>query len=489
MRKKCLLLFIWIGSCAALAQTNPFLNDFNKFKNGIQSDYRKFLDEANRNYAKLLRGEWKEQSSEQPLQRPKDKEPVPVIADDDLSTKPVKSNPIVIEEAFSMPVIKEQPKPIIPIEEQKHDSEPTVTFQFFGTPMKVRFSSSQTATLATCSKESVANAWEQLTKCDYNNTLFDCLQLREKHRMNDWAYLMMLDSLSAACTKKGSHEATLTMSYLYQQSGYKMRLGIAERRLYLLFASNQLLYDWIYYNIGGTNYFVYGKKKDIRNLQMCDAAFPQEQELSLWMPQPLKLDYQPTQMRRLVSEKYPEMALEIQVNKNMVDFLSKYPSSAADGNEMTRWAILAKTPFEQEVSKPLLSAIKYIVNGLSEQEAVRKLLNWTQTAFVYKLDNEVWGYDRAFFPVETLFYPYCDCEDRSILLSRIIADVLGLESILVLYPGHLAIAVNFHEHTDGDYIEFEGRRFVVCDPTYIGAPIGMTMPGMDNEKAKAIVIK
>ena len=150
---------------------------------------------------------------------------------------------------------------------------------------------------------------------------------------------------------------------------------------------------------------------------------------------------------------------------------------------------MAKTPFEQEVSQPLLNAIKDIVNGLSEQEAVRKLLNWTQTAFVYKLDNEVWGYDRAFFPVETLFYPYCDCEDRSILLSRIIADVLGLESILVLYPGHLAIAVNFHEHTDGDYIEFEGRRFVVCDPTYIGAPIGMTMPGMDNEKAKAIIIK
>jgi hypothetical protein len=34
----------------------------------------------------------------------------------------------------------------------------------------------------------------------------------------------------------------------------------------------------------------------------------------------------------------------------------------------------------------------------------------------------------------------------------------------------------------------DGRKFVVCDPTYIGAPLGMTMPGMNNSEATVILL-
>ena len=106
-----------------------------------------------------------------------------------------------------------------------------------------------------------------------------------------------------------------------------------------------------------------------------------------------------------------------------------------------------------------------------------------------EFDEKVWGADRAFFPSESLFYPYCDCEDRSILLSRLVGDLLGLKSTLIYYPGHLAMAIHFNEPVKGDYVEYNGERFVVCDPTYIGAPIGMTMPDMDNAAAKLIVVQ
>ena len=111
-----------------------------------------------------------------------------------------------------------------------------------------------------------------------------------------------------------------------------------------------------------------------------------------------------------------------------------------------------------------------------------------QTAFVYEYDDKVWGEDRAFFAEETLYYPYCDCEDRSILFSRLVRDLLGLDVILVYYPGHLATAVCFNSEVKGDYITLNGRRFVVCDPTYIGAPVGCTMPSMDNKAAKVILL-
>lgn len=54
--------------------------------------------------------------------------------------------------------------------------------------------------------------------------------------------------------------------------------------------------------------------------------------------------------------------------------------------------------------------------------------------------------------------------------------------------GHLATAVAFTENVTGDYILYDNKRFVIADPTYIGAPVGMTMPGMDNKTAKIILL-
>ena len=125
---------------------------------------------------------------------------------------------------------------------------------------------------------------------------------------------------------------------------------------------------------------------------------------------------------------------------------------------------------------------------MNELDAVNRLLNFVQTAFVYEYDDKVWGHDRAFFADETLYYPYCDCEDRSILFSRIVRDLLGLEVVLIYYPGHLATAVKFNQQVSGDYIQMNGKRYVVCDPTFIGAPVGATMTNMDNSKAKVILL-
>ncbi|MDE6002780.1 MAG: hypothetical protein K2G76_04710, partial [Prevotella sp.] len=61
--------------------------------------------------------------------------------------------------------------------------------------------------------------------------------------------------------------------------------------------------------------------------------------------------------------------------------------------------------------------------------------------------------------------------------------------VLVYYPGHLAMAVNFPEEVQGDSFIHEGRRFTVCDPTYIGSDVGETMPSVEGKGIKAILLK
>ena len=302
----------------------------------------------------------------------------------------------------------------------------------------------------------------------------------------DWAYLNMLSTF-AKNVFGDSNEATMLTSYVYCQSGYKMRIGRNGQHIYLLYASEHNIYEIPYFNISSINYYPFECNEN--QLEICDASFPQEKPLSLYIPKNQIFEYKECKLRTLTSKRYPDIQIHVQVNENMIDFYNTYPTSEVNGNFMTRWAMYANTPLDEHVKEKLYPALMDKIKGLSQLEAVNKLLNWVQTAFVYEYDDKVWGHDRAFFAEETLYYPYCDCEDRAILFTRLVRDLLGLKTILVFYPGHLASAVCFTDNVSGDYISLNGKHYVITDPTYIGAPVGMTMPDMDNTEAHVILLE
>ena len=47
----------------------------------------------------------------------------------------------------------------------------------------------------------------------------------------------------------------------------------------------------------------------------------------------------------------------------------------------------------------------------------------------------------------------------------------------------------FDEEVEGAYYTLDGRRYTVCDPTYVGARIGMIMDFCENAEAKLIKLK
>jgi hypothetical protein len=53
---------------------------------------------------------------------------------------------------------------------------------------------------------------------------------------------------------------------------------------------------------------------------------------------------------------------------------------------------------------------------------------------------------------------------------------LGREVILLDFPGHVVMAVEISDNYKGNTIEFEGKHFVICDPSYLGAPLGEMIP-------------
>ena len=62
------------------------------------------------------------------------------------------------------------------------------------------------------------------------------------------------------------------------------------------------------------------------------------------------------------------------------------------------------------------------------------------------------------------------------LFAWLTESLLGLDVVILSYPGHVATAVAFSGGVGGDHWAFNGKQYVVADPTYINADVGMTIP-------------
>lgn len=470
---------------------------FNKLKQQKEQKFLSFRQECNRKYLEFVRKAWEKHEQMRPVKKPEEPRVEPLYLPEDQipATLPFdKAQERIVAEELSLPTIIFDPLPIIqPVEPIKEvieeDSQfSDMPFLFYGAEFRVRLDEAKRINLGKITPDRVADALQYFSTEAYDNLLFDCLKIRDEHKLCDWAYLLMLKSLADQYSGEGTDESALLLGYLYYQSGYKVRFATDNERLYLLVASDHFIYGKGPYVIKGEMFY---PLEDVDgDLSICSAAFPKERTLSLYIPeQPLFGDNE-AQKRTFQSKRYPEMSVEVSVNQNLLDFYDTYPSSYTDNDFTTRWAMYANTPMAINVQESIYPVLKEKLSGLSQLDAVERLLNFVQTGFTYGYDDEVWGGDRVFFAEETLHYPYCDCEDRAILFTRLVRDLLHMECTLVFYPGHLAAAVHFDEQPGGAYyVAADGKSYTLCDPTYIGAPVGMEMPEFANSKATLIHIK
>lgn len=459
---------------------------FNSYSNRINREYEDYRLRINERYADALRNKWERMNLREGEKRPKEPTPMPPVIAPTIPTVPAPvPKPIAVDpEPVSPPKVEPQPEPVKPIQDIPK-IEVRHSFVAFGTKMDIRWDSSLKFRLSNIAENNVSSTWKRLSDSKYNSVIVDMLDIRSKYRLDDWAYLNTIDAFSRS-VMGDTDEATILTAYIYCQSGYRIRLARGNGRLVMLFASKHLIYDIPSLTIGSDSYYPFNYPGT--EICVCNISFPGEQSLSLVIREPALLAQSNSDGRTLSSTAYPEMKIKTTVNKNLIEYYNTYPTSLIDNQIMSRWAMYANTPLSYEAHKSLYTSLQSAISGLGELDAVERLLNWTQTAFIYRLDDEVWGQDRAFFAEETLFYPYADCEDRAILFSRMVRDLLGLDVILVYYPGHLATAVRFNSGIHGDYITLSGRNYTVCDPTYINAKVGQTMPAMDNATAKVILL-
>lgn len=443
-------------------------------------DYDSFRKKQNAAYAEFMKQAWAGYKSFAAMQKPKSKEPpAPVVKKNEA---PAPTEEIRYKVVITL-VPYEVPDPVEPIVEETPNEEvyPLFKFMFHNTPCAVHLSKELVYGVSDASEQSASEGWSLLSTGDYDAAVNDCLKLRDDLQLGDWGYIKMLQALTAAyCV--GHNEAVLMQMYILTQSGYKVRIARTGEKWVLLMPCSNDIYGYSYIYRDDMKYYILDTVDGSGYYYVFDKAFPKEQQLSLQLPKTPKLAYAPTGERTLASSRYPNMRVSVTENKNLIDFYNEYPLSS-------KWEFYCQTSLSDRAKDELYPTLKRQIAGKSSHDAANMLINFVQTAFDYKTDQEQFGYERPLFGDEILYYPYSDCEDRSILYSILVRELLGLDVVLVELPGHLATAVRFpNDEAYGYHYNIDGAKYTVCDPTYINADVGDCMPQFRETPAKIIRI-
>ena len=376
-----------------------------------------------------------------------------------------------------VPVVPPAAKPSAPTGELFTASSDKQMVNFCGQKVYVDKSLKGVCSIGNMRENAIADAYEAMCKADYKVLVDDCRKVKKELNLNDWGiFLFVREASKTLCTDENA--AVVMQQFLLNELGYKSKMARrADRNQMLLFvAADCQVYGHPYFTKDGLNYY------NLTSNESCQFYMCQEDSPKAKSKLNMQVNHAPALNAGMVNSVHKNrsgsVAVSVDVPKSLMEFYGSMPQCD--------YSVYVNAEVNPSVASKVLSTLAPLVNGKGEAEAANLLINFVQTGFQYATDQEQFGYEKPFFVEELFYYPYCDCEDRSVLYSYLVRNLLKLDVVLLDYPNHIATAVCFNENVSGDFVTVGGKKYVVCDPTYIGASIGKAMPQFKNVAAKVL---
>ncbi len=481
MKIKILGLFIAFPAIL-LAQTDfekekeKMRKEFEKAQKQQKETFFKFREEVDKKFVEALRQNWKAVNGSEPektTEEPKPNTPPVAPAPDNTSS------PIDVKVGTAKPkppVVHEIPPQIVKPEETARKFNVT-TFEYLSNHFEISTDLEITGLkVREVSENGAALFWAQASNMDYKTTLNELIAKSKQLNFNDWGYSRLIHQ--TANILFSGNEAVLFEWFLLCKSGFAARVGTDGNKFYLLMPIENKVFGSYYFQINGKNYYLMSSQAVA--LRVHDKDFPNAtNSLSLDIASPLSINGM-VLSRTLKSSQ--GISITVPYLAPNIEFYKQYP--------WAEFRVYFNGKASSSTTEALVEGLRPFIANKKKYEALDVLLNFVQTAFEYATDEQQFGYEKPLFVEETIHYRYSDCEDRSFFFAFLVRELMGLEVIGLLYPGHLATAVHLEEEEGiGNYVTHEGKMFFICDPTYIGAKIGMAMPKFHKVKAEVIVLK
>lgn len=461
---------------------------FKKYSEKRRKEFDEYRKQRNAEFAKFLAQRWDPMKEELPLPAPKEPDPVePPVAPLD-KTNPLPLNPVEIPRAKVEPMRPpkhEAPKeiPIPPLERPKPRQE-VMSVSLFGMPLNVSMREDMKFQLPGIKESDISHVWSKLSGDEYTPMFEDCARHCAELKLNGWGTLNLCKAVGETLEGKGTNAAVVVQTYLMTQLGYDARLIRAnESQLIMMCPANVELCQISFVELDGKRYYIWGTLPAGSSIISYKTNFNDAvRSISFEGRQEFKINSTKSEPRTFTSKWNKNASVSVSVNKSLMDYYEHMPL-------INDWSFYARQPMDESVRQQVLPTLKQVVSGKSELDAVNELLHFVQTAFKYETDQQQYNREKTDFKEEPFYYRACDCEDRSILFSELVTQLLGLDVVLLHYPNHLATAVRFKSDVAGDFLTVEGQKYVVCDPTFINASAGNCMDRYKTTQPRVFKIR
>lgn len=479
---------------AAADDFDVFRREQREAAQKIKAEFQEFKDQQDREFADFLKGKWSEFDAFKGNVRIKEPKPkqipvfVPVTRPIGPTTAPVapRPEPVVIAPVIP-PVVLVPPAPpsLAPLPKTSPSAN-TLEILFFGNAVtlnvdpqwkKYRLSSD-------AKSEAMSDFWAMMSSSQYEPTLQAINNIQRELNLDDWGGVTLWRAAVQGLQTERKSEQNLLLWFFLVKSGYDVRLGYVGADVHLFVAMKQAVYATKYIKVGEQTYYAVlasDHGDSIRSFYTYEASYPNKLK-------PLNIQSAATGFTKAVTAQrelkfdYKDKPIKISVpyDRQLVQYLDTFPQSEFELYFDTSGSALLRSG--------LLSELKKYTSTMNDEEAAEFLLTFVQQAFPYKNDEAQFGREKYFFIEESLYFPFNDCEDRSILYAWLVRELVGIKVVGLLYPGHMTTALALKNGKAGDAtIEYKGERFVIADPTYIGAPVGTAMPSYANLKPTRVV--
>lgn len=507
-------LIISITSFTAFA-----VDSFEDYLKQQMKEYNTYLEEIDREFTSFLKQKWEPYDAKKPEKLLDEPKPVDIpVAKPELKPEPVvikpkpepKEEPVKVpEEAPAVkpepqPDIAKAPEPVPPVVKEPVQDEPAVeepvvkepapsykpsgsakglALSFYGVELDIPYDKKlKTPASKPLSSKNIANWWESVASSDYKKTLKYMKETSARMNLGDWGYVNMVERFSAKLLGDVPERKMLVWFFM-NKGGYNAKLGYTkDGRTKVMSPADNELFGVPYYTFNGERYYVidiFGKKEATEPLYTYKGSYPDAKNIIKLshMAYP-KLGFAGFSRELKFDIDGKEHKINAIANRYSIAYLNNFPQA-----DLPVY-VEAQTP--EWISQTILPEIKKLTDGKNAKEAVDVILRFVQTAFEYKTDDQQFGREKFLFAEETVYYPYSDCEDRSVLFAYLVRKVLGLEVVMLDFPGHIATAVNLGKLNTGAVLEYKGKKYSVADPTYINATAGMVMPQYRNSSPEII---
>ncbi|WP_459722091.1 hypothetical protein [Sideroxyarcus sp. TK5] len=467
-----------VPQCAAAA------DDFESYRRqqqqGIhkqQAEFQSYREQQDADFADFLKARWREFDSFHGKVRIKEPKPAQIPVAPGVTPPRQIIAPKPVAPVRPAPPVPSKPSPVSP---------DTLRIDFYGNPLDFSFDPAwqRYRSGEQASSQAMSAFWMMMSGSRYAQTLQAVNMASQRLKLDDWGRVSLWRAVARSLQPGRKTEQSLLLWYFLIKSGYDVRLGYAGNDVYLFVAVRQPVYATKFTRVGEQTYYAVladDRGDSIGRFYTYEASYPVK--LKALDIGSAEIGFtREVRAERSLSFDYKGQAVKLSVpyDRNLVEYLEGFPQS--------EFALYFDTDGSSLLRRSVLAGLRAYTENMKEQEAVNFLLAFVQRAFAYKTDNDQFGREKYFFIEESLYFPYNDCEDRSVLFAWLVRELTGLKVIGLLYPGHMTTAVALTQPGNSmASVEHLGQRFVIADPTYIGATVGMAMPAYAATKPSQIV--